>query len=375
MDAKRDLKFVLCIAEEAIERRFQSLICDLIGGNELASKVPSYRFTMAHCETREQATNCARQHLADNEHHAAILNFDLRNEREAVDWVKEVHGEIKANCATIAIMEPPRRLPDIDRVIGRTADSVRMLGVLKLVTDKLTYTASPSKRTIPSPPVEVRLIRRRRELMDYFRLRHRVYKVMGYLEERIENTPSQMEIDWCDEIALHFGAFAGERKEQLVGTARVVVNSAAEADKKQPMLSRYREWVIALLEPDPVLKRSVNKGVLPLELPIFHSQKLSTRLGEVLLCEEACAELSRVIVEEDYRGVGLSTRLVEFALEESARVGVNRVFLECLALHETLYRKLGFQRIPGDPGNVIGVNQTMIGMEKQLGAYYVTAGD
>jgi GNAT superfamily N-acetyltransferase len=107
----------------------------------------------------------------------------------------------------------------------------------------------------------------------------------------------------------------------------------------------------------------VNRGVLTLELPIFQSQKLFDLVREILKRGEACGELSRVIVAEEYRGAGVSTRLVEFALSEAARLGVQRIFLECLALHEALYGKRGFRRIPGTAGIVFGVNQTMIGME------------
>jgi N-acetylglutamate synthase-like GNAT family acetyltransferase len=187
---------------------------------------------------------------------------------------------------------------------------------------------------------------------------------MGYLEDAIENDASQMEIDWCDTMALQFGAFAprGNRKDLLVGTARMVITSA-DSNQRQALLELYRHWIGTLIRKDPVLQESFKKGALPMELPIFHSQKLISRYRETLRRGEVCGELSRVIVREDYRGAGLSTRLVDLALCEAARVGVRRIFLECLALHEGLYEKLGFRRINGTRGTVISVNQTMIGME------------
>ena len=373
MSTLRELKFVLCIGEKPSRQKFQTLLRGLARNGALGTQVPAYRFEVANCETRNEAMNCVREHLAVSETNAAILAFDIPGDRLAgnretdarqpAQWAEELR-EIKANCATLAIMENPRRLPDIDRVIDLRTGSGRLLEVLKLLTDRLFYTSRPEKQTAPTPPVELRLISKQRELMDYFKLRHRIYKVMGYLEEEIENTPSQMEIDWCDTISLHFGAYAGigDPENFLIGTARVVISSSS-SNKRQALLDSYRQWVTALVNQDPVLQQSLRRGVLPLELPIFQSQKLSFIFREALRREEVCGELSRVIVAEDYRGIGLSKLLVEFALCEAAKVGVNRMFLECLLLHEKLYERFGFKRIDGARGTVISVNQTMIGME------------
>jgi GNAT superfamily N-acetyltransferase len=307
---------------------------------------------------------CVREHLTGNLHGAAILVFDLQDPKEASTWISEVGSDLKANCGTIAILDPPKRLPNIDRVVSPTADSAELCDRLRLIAERLTYTSSPPQQCSTRPSIDVRLIRKQHELMDYFKLRHRIYKIMGYLSEEIEHVPSQMEIDWCDTVALHIGAFVQgqEGNGSLAGTARVVVCSS-EVTRKQPLLSRYQAWVTTLAECDPVLKRLVSRGVLPLELPIFQSQKLFGIMRESHRRKDVCAELSRVIVREDYRGMGLSNQLVDYALAEAAKVGVTRVFLECLALHEGLYGKLGFVRIPGADGTVLSVNQTMIGME------------
>ncbi len=98
-------------------------------------------------------------------------------------------------------------------------------------------------------------------------------------------------------------------------------------------------------------------------MPIFHSQNLSGILRRSIESNEVYGELSRVIVAEDYRGGGLSRQLVEFALHEATKAGVNHLFLECLEFHEDLYRQFGFRRMEGKRGNVIGVNKTMIAME------------
>jgi hypothetical protein len=57
---------------------------------------------------------------------------------------------------------------------------------------------------------------------------------------------SQMEVNWCDTIALHFGAYAGvtERKDSSVGTARVVVGLA--------VASRNERYSVATVSGSPL---------------------------------------------------------------------------------------------------------------------------
>ena len=116
---------------------------------------------------------------------------------------------------------------------------------------------------------------------------------------------------------------------------------------------------------EAVLDLAVDQ-TLGLELPIFHSQNLGRVLKQAIETDEVYGELSRVIVAEDFRGGGLSQKLVEFAMHEAARSGVTHLFLECLELHEELYRRFGFERIEGARASVIGVNKTMIAMQCRL---------
>src|SRR5262249_31457820 len=159
------------------------------------------------------------------------------------------------------------------------------------------------------------------ELLEYFKLRHRIYKIMGYLDEHVENAPSQMEINWCDKIALHIGAWVrdGDQQEVLAGTARVVVAIPSEDGLRPAAIERYDKCVAPLARQDPVLQQSLAYGALMQQLPIFASQRLYTLFAKALQNNEVCAELSRVIVAEEFRGTGLSTKLVEFALAAAAK--------------------------------------------------------
>ena len=41
-------------------------------------------------------------------------------------------------------------------------------------------------------------------MLDYARLRYRIYRAMGYMEEQLWNSPLQAELEWSDTTALHF---------------------------------------------------------------------------------------------------------------------------------------------------------------------------
>jgi GNAT superfamily N-acetyltransferase len=368
------LKLVLCISHVPTRNAFLTALRGLKDSGKLGSSIPRYALETICVETREHGLGVLSDHLSVLADVVAILLFDLPSglvkvERdveanEASQWTERISSQMKSRCATVAIMRYPRRLNNIDRVIDPLAEPEKLLETLKLVVDRLAYTALPEKRSL-AEPLEVRLIRRQHELLNYFKLRHRIYKIMGYLTEEIEHAPSQMEIGWCDTIALHIGGYKKVKQGQeiLVGTARVVVGTVAEPSKRPPLLASYERWVRALASSDPVLRQELLRGVLPFQLPIFQSMKLHDVLREATKSGEVCGELSRVIVTEDYRGVGLSRRLVESALEEAAKVGVGRVFLECLDIHEKMYNKLGFKRVEGVSGTVLAVKQTMIAME------------
>src|SRR5262249_12363172 len=158
-------------------------------------------------------------------------------------------------------------------------------------------------------------------------------------------------------VAIHFGAFhKNQGFDTLAGTFRVVmVNQAAPS---------FTGWTRRLLDSDPQLRTLVRSEAYPLPLPVFPSPQPYHHLPESIQQHLNCAELSRVIVAEDYRGLGLSTLLVERAQLEARNQQVHRFYLECLRQHEPLYAKLGFQTIPGKAGRVIGVNRTMIPMRQ-----------
>jgi hypothetical protein len=96
---------------------------------------------------------------------------------------------------------------------------------------------------------------------------------MGYLEDRKEAVPSRMEIDACDETAMHFGAFHREHGfDILAGTFRIVM-----ADQPTTLFS---DWTRKLLDTDRRLRSRVSSESYPLRLPVFQAQQLDHHLQE-----------------------------------------------------------------------------------------------
>lgn len=263
----------------------------------------------------------------------------------------------------VAITSRGRRFPDIDRTISPECTAGALEEAVGLVIDRLDYLSTPAQRLrVDCGLINVRRIRTNEtEFLNYFMLRHRVYTIMGYLDEELVNTRSRLEVNEADVHGIHWGAFYRQGvQEKLVGTARVVTNGPPDA--------ALHKLFSGLVINDPVAKQRLNTPYL-LGLPIFQShQGMNSIMSEVLNRNEVCGELSRVIVAPEFRGNRISQKLIDKALEKSISDGAQRMFLECLQVHETLYEKHGFQRIPGVIGPVVDVGRTMIAMQMRADA-------
>src|SRR5262249_31187039 len=154
------------------------------------------------------------------------------------------------------------------------------------------------------PAVEIRLLRQLHEFESYFKLRHRVYAPMSYLDSEIEKAPSKMEIDWFDKKSIHIGAFAqtGYGGEKLVGATRLITTKLIN--------SFHSGMAERMSERDQVLRQKVRNGAVVWLLPVFQSHgEMITEVHEAALRGVVFGELSKVIVHPDFRGGRLSQRL------------------------------------------------------------------
>lgn len=291
--------------------------------------------------------------------YAVVVSDKLARSGQFANRAKElIDPHFHNPLVTLAVTSTAKHVPDIDRVVAPSADRDDLADALGLLSQRLQYIGPPCKHQFEHP-FRVRPIPDEFELWRYYRLRQRVYRIMGYVSEEKERVRAQLEIDGCDVNAIHLGAFElCEGHHNLVGTARILLSNGRE--------TRWAEWTRHLLKFEKRLRAIVEKENLPLGLPVFQSQQLNSHLQESMEKELLCAELSRVIVTSNYRGAGLSRMLVQNAIDVAAQNGVDRLYLECLRLHEPMYAKYGFESISGTGAEVIGVGRSMAAMMLSL---------
>ena len=262
---------------------------------------------------------------------------------------------------TVAILRSRERIADIDRTIAPNVTNDDLARALILLIARLDYLRVPSDpKVIDKRLIAIRPLKNdnESEYREYFRLRHRVYTQLGYLDEATERCSSKLEINEADVHSIHLGAFdrSGFR-ETLIGSARIVTNGDAD-----PGLQEMFERLVAR---DPAARERLHEAY-PLGLPIFQTHRLMNPIiTDIFRNHHQCGELSRVIVDRAHRGNGIANLLIPEALRRAVEKGLDRMFLECLKVHETLYEKHGFKRLPGMEGCVVDVNRTMIAMELQ----------
>jgi predicted GNAT family N-acyltransferase len=308
---------------------------------------------------------CLQGHFAEGNSKPLILISDLlKPPSESIEGflTRECQARFAQHAlGTIAIRPSRERVTDIDRIIKPDVTCEDLMRALVLLIGRLEYLTAPIAR--PKFDLDSIILRplrsdNEREFREYFRLRHRVYAQMGYLDEATEASSSKLEMNEADTHSIHLGAFwRSGFGEVLIGSARVATNGEAD-----PMLV---ELFARIAETDPVSKHRLNDAY-PLSLPIFQTHKtLAGRMMEILRNRKKCGELSRVIVDRSFRGAGISGRLITEALETAVGKGINPIFLECLKIHEQIYEKHGFKRLDGVEASVIDVKRTMIAMELQ----------
>src|SRR5215510_5062651 len=164
-------------------------------------------------------------------------------------------GEVCAPSIRNDAIRPSReRVTDIDRIIKPDVTHADLINAMVLLIARLQYLTAPTARPDIDPhSIILRLLRsdNEREFREYFRLRHRVYAQMGYLDEEMEASPSKLEMNEADTHSIHLGAFCRSRfSETLIGSARVA--TYGEAD---PILVDLFEKIAAN---DPVSRHRLN---------------------------------------------------------------------------------------------------------------------
>ena len=172
------------------------------------------------------------------------------------------------------------------------------------------------------------------ELIQSYRLRYDVYADLGYLSH--PNT-SRLDIDAYDAGAIPFGAFDATSR-RMIGTLRLV--------SKQPQ-SRFADLIQQVLErfADDMLTMGT-RAPRPHILPSIVSDNIDSALATFNAENFVVSELSRCIVDCNFRGSGVARSLMELGLAQAALDGPALLIGSCLPEHLPMYERYGYVRLP-----------------------------
>lgn len=205
----------------------------------------------------------------------------------------------------------------------------------------LHYRRPVGKSVLPCAPQSQR-VTKRKDFTASLRLRFTVYDLMGYIPDQYRSTRTGLEMDNLDKYSLHYVCqLPGENNGQPAASLRLITR------RRQRDSLRWVNQTL-LENSDRPLKRSVRASQFQ-ELPVFSAIQNLEEFQAMLQSEEAeYCELSRMVVDQPYRGMGLSRQLIELALADARRMGVRCVFLACVPEQVSMYEKYGFLHFPSD---------------------------
>ena len=291
-------------------------------------------------------------------------------------WTRDTFARGSNHVGLLALISNgARRISDIDLTLDASDLSRDAL------FDAIIRISSGLRLKIPphgkseldgTKAVRVHMVRSKDELSDCFALRHKVYGLMGYLESEVISTSAKIEIDAYDHKSLHFIATHYDSGES-VGTLRLVLPRPGIEFRKSIVGSADRtfdqqsDWCrdIAREQPDKIFREKLNAPPA-VSLPIFQSFDFRKQWDKVMEPKGAYCEVSRVVVEPKFRGLGISSLLTRAAIAAALDLQKRVILLECVPTHVSMYEKYGFVMLEGEHYRNQQVDQLAIGMKLEL---------
>lgn len=290
--------------------------------------------------TLEEAVENARKtHDLYPESMQLIIGSDLLDGAQPREPLRAARDEFGRGFLGVVHLgsSVPKEVVALDGVIR--SDNVK--SETRRVARLLNY-RRPVRRVSPPCAPQTRLVRKRDDFEASLRLRFNVYDLMGYIPDQYRSSRTGLEMDNLDKYSLHYVShLPGENNDQPVASLRLITR------RRQRNSMR---WVGETLRenPDRRLKRSARAAQFQ-ELPVFNAIKCLEEFQAMLQSEEAeYCELSRMVVDESCRGMGLSRHLIELALADARTRGIRCVFLACVPEQVRMYEKYGFLHFPSD---------------------------
>jgi hypothetical protein len=215
---------------------------------------------------------------------------------------------------------------------------------LERASASIQYRSPPPKKPVnETPAIEVRVPENVGEFKECLALRYRVYTLLGYISE--DQASGDLDLDFFDPSAVHFiavekGNRAGDAR--IAGTARLLVTrtSILSGGLFGGTGDHFKRLCDQVAATSPRLRRNLDERPVAAALPVLAALKLTP---EEISEDEVC-ELSRVVVSEEFRGLGLSRLLVRACIAAALDLRLRVAMLECLPEHVPMYAKFDFAR-------------------------------
>ena len=279
-------------------------------------------------------------------------------------------------CGLIALLnDRPHRISDIDAVLNidvATKESLKQ-NLLQVATRLWLKSPVGGLSSMGNRDAfRVRCVQSEAELKECFGLRHRVYDVLGYLEEPVSRSASAIDMDSFDTKAIHFAA-VDHRSGEFVGTARLVTTVPPHMGQTvmgNPwrVVRDHAGWAqsiarLALLKEDRVFHEKITQAP-EMPFPILFNSGFGTKYRAFMnqYPPASGGEVSRMIVSPLHRGLGISTLLMRAVISAAFHLKKQFLLLECVPAHAKMYEKYGFRMIEGHHCRAQDLDQVAVGM-------------
>jgi N-acetylglutamate synthase-like GNAT family acetyltransferase len=209
--------------------------------------------------------------------------------------------------------------------------------------------------------MRVRELESDNDFRQYFSLRYKVWKQMGYIAAERDCPESRWEVDFTDRTALPIGAF--HQEGTLIGCARLVFPLGKEVhhvplirqlvrERQDEGLTKNLTYPRTLIQPFDILESLSG-------FREYYERLVKRRVSK--------AEVSRVIVAPEFQHRGLGEVLVDSLVSLARSRQVQELFLACHKRNKGFYENCGFHVLEGLAcDSFAGVNAPAIAMAREL---------
>jgi predicted GNAT family N-acyltransferase len=326
---------------------------EFVAGAKLLRREKSVRLPALEFISLDSLGDAIRMALISPQNHIVLAcGFATAEIRNALT----PFGESQSICI---VAQPPTAA---ERLHTPTASLVETRRITRVASLMEGVRKAVVRFTVQSLGGTLRKIRSDADFGQYFALRYRVWKEMGYLAPDLAQRAEPWEIDHFDRFSSPIGFFMADGS--LGGCARLVHEYGRERSENIATIKRLLH------------RRGDEQAAEAFSYPGTAEQPFD------ILCEFrgfrryfrsfvrsrlSVAEVSRVIVRPELRGYGLAEVIVDSLVTLATLKGIHVLMLACRESLAPLYRKCGFSPVPDLVSDkFINIQERSIVMERIL---------